>query len=154
MVFAQLDQKPDDDCWFNEVDEVDDHFLCKDAVWRQMLFQQPPQSLFGIFHADSLHLDDELTYTVFKWPDLLRLGVIFDKILRESESKSKNATLPTIALHSSTGTTEIFTFSSPNEQVSTNGGTSPRKYNVHRFTSESRGTSQNYLATDRDTIVS
>lgn len=84
MVFAQLDQKPDDDCWFNEVDEVDDHFLCKDAVWRQMLFQQPPQSLFGIFHADSLHLDDELTYTVFKWPDLLRLGVIFDKILSES----------------------------------------------------------------------
>lgn len=84
MVFAQLDQKPDDDCWFNEVDEVDDHFLCKDAVWRQMLFQQPPQLLFGIFHADSLHLDDELAYTDFKWPDLLRLGVIFDKILSES----------------------------------------------------------------------
>jgi len=49
-----------------------------------MLFQQPLQSRFGIFHVDNLRLDDELTYTEFKWPDLLRLKDIFDKILSES----------------------------------------------------------------------
>lgn len=63
--------------------EIDKSFLYERASWRQMLFQQPPRSCFGIFSNEET-LPNEVYYAEFDWPDPLRLNDIFGILLSKS----------------------------------------------------------------------